>query len=79
MAMDVVDYEIFGKDHAPNEKIYRRVCEILGGKPPVNLWYELFLGEDGAKAASDRVARGSPLKRGARRPVSRVLSRTEMQ
>jgi lysyl-tRNA synthetase class 1 len=49
-----VDYEIFGKDHAPNEKIYRRVCEILGGKPPVNFCYELFLGEDGAKISKSK-------------------------
>ena len=38
-----VDYEIYGKDHLPNEKIYRRVCEILGKEPPVNYFYEMFL------------------------------------
>jgi lysyl-tRNA synthetase class 1 len=44
-----VDYEIYGKDHLPNEKIYRRICEILGKTPPVNFFYEMFLSEDGAK------------------------------
>ena len=53
MCLDV-DYEIFGKDHAPNEKIYREICKILGGEPPVNYWYELFLGEDGAKISKSK-------------------------
>lgn len=44
-----VDYEIYGKDHLPNEPIYRKICQILGGKPPVNFTYEMFLSEDGAK------------------------------
>jgi lysyl-tRNA synthetase class 1 len=44
-----VDYEIYGKDHQPNERIYRRVCEILGGEPPVNFTYEMFLSETGEK------------------------------
>ena len=44
-----VDYEIYGKDHLPNEPIYRRICQILGGNPPVNFTYEMFLSEDGAK------------------------------
>jgi lysyl-tRNA synthetase, class I len=44
-----VDYEIYGKDHLPNEKLYRRICEILGRTPPVNFFYEMFLSADGAK------------------------------
>lgn len=44
-----VDYEIYGKDHLPNEPIYRKICQILGGIPPVNFTYEMFLSEDGAK------------------------------
>ena len=44
-----VDYEIYGKDHYPNEKIYRSICEALGKTPPVNFFYEMFLSEDGAK------------------------------
>jgi lysyl-tRNA synthetase class 1 len=49
-----VDYEIYGKDHLPNEKIYRRVCEILGGVPPVNYFYEMFLSSDGAKISKSK-------------------------
>ncbi len=44
-----VDYEIYGKDHQPNEHIYKKICQILGGKPPVNFTYEMFLSEDGSK------------------------------
>jgi lysyl-tRNA synthetase class 1 len=49
-----VDYEIYGKDHFPNEKIYRKVCEILGGVPPINYFYEMFLSEDGAKISKSK-------------------------
>jgi len=49
-----VDYEIYGKDHQPNERIYRRVCEILGGKPPVNFTYEMFLSETGEKISKSK-------------------------
>jgi lysyl-tRNA synthetase class 1 len=49
-----VDYEIYGKDHLPNEKIYRKVCEILGGVPPVNYFYEMFLSADGAKISKSK-------------------------
>lgn len=49
-----VDYEIYGKDHQPNEKIYRRVCEILGGEPPVNYTYEMFLSETGEKISKSK-------------------------
>ena len=49
-----VDYEIYGKDHQPNEKIYRRVCEILGGEPPVNFTYEMFLSDTGEKISKSK-------------------------
>jgi len=49
-----VDYEIYGKDHQPNEKIYRRVCEILGGEPPVNFTYEMFLSDSGEKISKSK-------------------------
>ncbi len=49
-----VDYEIYGKDHQPNEKIYRRVCEILGGVPPVNFTYEMFLSDSGEKISKSK-------------------------
>lgn len=49
-----VDYEIYGKDHQPNEKIYRKVCEILGGEPPVNFTYEMFLSDSGEKISKSK-------------------------
>lgn len=49
-----VDYEIYGKDHAPNENIYRKVCQILGGKPPINYTYEMFLSESGDKISKSK-------------------------
>lgn len=49
-----VDYEIYGKDHQPNEKIYRSVCEILGGEPPVNFTYEMFLSDTGEKISKSK-------------------------
>jgi lysyl-tRNA synthetase class 1 len=52
-ALDV-DYEIFGKEHAPNAKLYQQICKILGGEGPINFVYELFLGEDGAKISKSK-------------------------
>lgn len=49
-----VDYEIYGKDHQPNEKIYREVCRILGGVPPVNFTYEMFLSDTGEKISKSK-------------------------
>ncbi len=49
-----VDYEIYGKDHQPNEKIYRKVCEILGGEPPINFTYEMFLSDTGEKISKSK-------------------------
>lgn len=49
-----VDYEIYGKDHQPNEKIYREVCKILGGVPPVNFTYEMFLSDTGEKISKSK-------------------------
>lgn len=49
-----VDYEIYGKDHQPNERIYREVCRILGGIPPVNFTYEMFLSDTGEKISKSK-------------------------
>ena len=52
-ALDV-DYEMYGKDHRPNAEIYSKICQILGGTPPVQFFYELFLDEDGAKISKSK-------------------------
>lgn len=49
-----VDYEIYGKDHYPNEKTYRSICKTLGSEPPVNYFYELFLDEKGQKISKSK-------------------------
>jgi len=49
-----VDYEMYGKDHRPNADIYSEICRILEGEPPVQYFYELFLGEDGSKISKSK-------------------------
>ena len=44
-----VDFEMFGKDHQDNAKIYSKICRILGKEPPVQFVYELFLDQNGEK------------------------------
>ena len=44
-----VDYEMSGKDLIDSVRLSRRICTILGSKPPINLTYELFLDEKGHK------------------------------
>lgn len=52
-ALDI-DYEMYGKDHLPNAEIYSSICKILGGKPPVQFFYELFLDEEGSKISKSK-------------------------
>ncbi len=52
-ALDI-DYEIYGKDHFPNEGIYRGICRALGKEPPVNFFYELFLDNEGKKISKTK-------------------------
>ncbi|PCJ24352.1 MAG: lysine--tRNA ligase [Rickettsiales bacterium] len=52
-AMDV-DYEMYGKDHRPNAEIYSAICKILGGTPPVQFFYEMFLDAQGAKISKSK-------------------------
>jgi lysyl-tRNA synthetase class 1 len=49
-----VDYEIYGKDHYPNEPVYRSICKTLGVEPPVNFFYELFLDDKGQKISKSK-------------------------
>lgn len=49
-----VDYEMYGKDHLANGRLYSEICRILGGKPPVQLCYELFLDENGEKISKSK-------------------------
>jgi len=44
-----VDFEMYGKEHATNEKIYDAICRTLGTPPPSHFSYELFLDDKGQK------------------------------
>ena len=44
-----VDFEMYGKEHATNEKIYDGICRALGVRPPEHFSYELFLDDQGQK------------------------------
>jgi len=49
-----VDFEPYGKEHAPNTPIYSKICRILGGTPPEVFTYELFLDEAGGKISKSK-------------------------
>ena len=52
-ALDV-DFEMYGKDHLVNGKIYSEICRALDGNPPVQFNYELFLDEKGEKISKSK-------------------------
>jgi lysyl-tRNA synthetase class 1 len=49
-----VDYEMSGKDLISSYELASRICRILGGTPPLNLTYELFLDEAGQKISKSK-------------------------
>ncbi len=49
-----VDYEMSGKDLMESVRLSSRICRILGGRPPQNLTYELFLDQNGEKISKSR-------------------------
>jgi lysyl-tRNA synthetase, class I len=49
-----VDYEMSGKDLIPSYQLASRICRILGGTPPMNLTYELFLDDKGQKISKSK-------------------------
>jgi len=49
-----VDFEPYGKEHAPNTPIYSKICRILGGTPPEVFTYELFLDDQGQKISKSK-------------------------
>lgn len=52
-ALDV-DYEMSGKDLIDSVKLSGRICRALGGTPPLNLTYELFLDDKGEKISKSK-------------------------
>ena len=49
-----VDYEMSGKDLIDSVNLSGRICRTLGGRPPENYTYELFLDENGEKISKSR-------------------------
>jgi lysyl-tRNA synthetase class 1 len=49
-----VDYEMAGKDLIDSAKLSSEICRALGGTPPENFIYELFLDEHGQKISKSK-------------------------
>ncbi|MBX9589558.1 MAG: lysine--tRNA ligase [Hyphomonadaceae bacterium] len=49
-----VDYEMCGKDLIDSVTLSSRICRALGGTPPENLTYELFLDQEGGKISKSK-------------------------
>jgi lysyl-tRNA synthetase, class I len=49
-----VDYEMAGKDLIDSVKLSGDICRALGGTPPENFIYELFLDDKGQKISKSR-------------------------
>lgn len=44
-----INYEMYGKDLIESAKLSKQIAKILGGRPPVDMFYEMFLDESGRK------------------------------
>ncbi len=53
VALDV-DYEMSGKDLISSVDLGSKIARALGGRPPENLTYELFLDENGEKISKSK-------------------------
>ena len=49
-----IDYEMNGKDLIDSFKLSSKICRLIGGTPPENLTYELFLDEEGKKISKSK-------------------------
>jgi lysyl-tRNA synthetase class 1 len=49
-----VDYEMCGKDLIDSVTLSSKICRALGGVPPENFVYELFLDQEGAKISKSK-------------------------
>ena len=49
-----VDYEMSGKDLIDSVKVSSRICRVLGGTPPQDFTYELFLDGEGQKISKSK-------------------------
>ncbi len=49
-----VDYEMYGKDLTDSGTQSSKIARVLGGRPPENLIYEMFLDEKGEKISKSK-------------------------
>lgn len=49
-----VDFEMYGKDHLVNGRIYSEICQTIGTPPPHQMFYELFLDQNGQKISKSK-------------------------
>ena len=49
-----IDYEMNGKDLIDSFKLSSKICKAIGGTPPENLTYELFLDDEGKKISKSK-------------------------
>tara|TARA_B100000579_G_C22846518_1_gene864733 strand:- start:858 stop:2423 length:1566 start_codon:yes stop_codon:yes gene_type:complete len=49
-----IDYEMYGKDLIPTFQLSSKICKALGGNPPENFFYELFLDQNGEKISKSK-------------------------
>jgi len=49
-----IDYEMYGKDLIPTFQLSAKICKALGGNPPENFFYELFLDQNGEKISKSK-------------------------
>ena len=49
-----VDYEMCGKDLIDSVTLSSKICRALGGTPPENFVYELFLDQEGGKISKSK-------------------------
>lgn len=49
-----VNYEMAGKDLIDSQNLSSKICRAIGGKPPVQFTYELFLDDKGEKISKSK-------------------------
>ena len=49
-----IDYEMYGKDLIPTFQLSAKICRAMGGDPPENFFYELFLDQNGEKISKSK-------------------------
>ena len=53
-----IDYEMYGKDLIPSAELARKLCRVFEKKPPTEMFYELFLDENGQKISKSKGGSG---------------------